>query len=234
MTKWRYQNNRYDFWPPEFKWQWPTADTADILNVHGMTALDEIVLPHVTDHRICVQAGGYMGIWPKRLSLVFDTVYTFEPTRDAYACLVANCPEENIVHQNAALGHKWKTVNMRQISNPGNFGGNFVEEGGTIPVVRIDDLELPSCGLLMLDVEGSELAVLKGAAETIAAYRPVIALEDKNVQAKRYGHVQGVVESHLRRKHKYVTHCRFGARRRAIGRLRGNKDVLCLPSSAEK
>jgi hypothetical protein len=42
---------------------------------------------------------------------------------------------------------------------------------------RIDDLNLPSCDLIHLDVEGYEAAALQGAIETIKKFKPVVIIE---------------------------------------------------------
>jgi hypothetical protein len=52
-------------------------------------------------------------------------------------------------------------------------------------VIRIDDLELPGCDFLQLDIEGYEYNALMGATETIAKYRPLIMYEAKG-KAKKY------------------------------------------------
>jgi hypothetical protein len=46
-----------------------------------------------------------------------------------------------------------------------------------VPVKRLDDLRLDDVGLIKIDVEGHELAVLRGAADTIARNRPALLLE---------------------------------------------------------
>lgn len=46
-----------------------------------------------------------------------------------------------------------------------------------VPVKRLDDLRLDGVGLIKIDVEGHELAVLRGAAETLRRNRPVILVE---------------------------------------------------------
>lgn len=46
-----------------------------------------------------------------------------------------------------------------------------------VPVKRLDDLQFADVGLIKIDVEGHELAVLRGAAETVRRNRPVILVE---------------------------------------------------------
>lgn len=46
-----------------------------------------------------------------------------------------------------------------------------------VPVKRLDDLGLDDIGLIKIDVEGHELAVLRGAAETLARNRPAVLVE---------------------------------------------------------
>jgi hypothetical protein len=53
--------------------------------------------------------------------------------------------------------------------------------------MRIDDMHLPSCDLIQLDIEGYELFALQGAQRTIEQYRPVIMIEWYEPWAERYG-----------------------------------------------
>jgi FkbM family methyltransferase len=55
-------------------------------------------------------------------------------------------------------------------------------DGGTVqsievPVKRLDDLRLGDVGLVKIDVEGHELAVLRGATDTLARNRPAVLVE---------------------------------------------------------
>lgn len=46
-----------------------------------------------------------------------------------------------------------------------------------VPVTRLDDLHLHNVGMIKIDVEGHELAVLQGAADTLLRNRPAVLLE---------------------------------------------------------
>ena len=69
-----------------------------------------------------------------------------------------------------------------------NRGALQTRPTGLVPVMAIDQLALPACDLIMLDIEGDELPALRGAVQTINRYRPVIVAEDKGL-----GHRKGVV-----------------------------------------
>lgn len=139
------------------------------------------VLEHVREKRVAVQAGGNLGIFPKALARVFETVYTFEPAPDLFAKLMSNAPEKNIIKFQAALGNVPKLVGLSRVRRDGKAenheGITHVAGDGNIPTVRIDDLWLPVVDLLYLDVEGYELFALWGAHDTIQRCRPVIAVE---------------------------------------------------------
>ena len=66
-------------------------------------------------------------------------------------------------------------------------GGNFAVEK-TVPVdtVRLDDVE--GCArpdLIKIDVQGGELGVVLGAADTLRRCRPVVVVEQKGFDARR-------------------------------------------------
>ena len=46
-----------------------------------------------------------------------------------------------------------------------------------MPVKRLDDQHLDNVGLIKIDVEGHELAVLHGAADTLTRNRPAVVVE---------------------------------------------------------
>ena len=144
-------------------------------------------LEHVKRFDTVVQAGGYCGIYPRLLANHFRAVYTFEPDAINFYLLNLNCNDgkgsilENVIKFQAALGSHSEMVSV-QHNNATNYGMHTVQHtlGSIVPTLVIDDLHLPSCDLMILDVEGGEYSILTGAIHTIDQYRPVISVEDTN------------------------------------------------------
>lgn len=130
----------------------------------------------------CVQAGGNLGIFPKYLAREFETVYTFEPDPELFAALSFNARERNIVKLQAAVGNTRGPVAVECSRRDGSAravheGLTHVTGKGTLPCLRVDDLALPVCDLIYLDVEGWEYFALQGAVDTVRRCRPVIGVE---------------------------------------------------------
>jgi FkbM family methyltransferase len=138
------------------------------------------------EKRVAVQAGGCLGIFPKRLAQSFATVYTFEPSPALFPKMVQNAQEPNIVRFQAALGEQSSFISVSQVRRDDKTnhheGITHVSGPGVIPMLRLDDLKLVTCDLLLLDLEGGELDALRGAQETLRRCRPVVSVEiNKNL-----------------------------------------------------
>jgi len=101
---------------------------------------------------------------------------------------------DNLEIYHAALGDKSGTAALNRISY--NCGAHYLTDGAEFHVMTIDSLDLDSCDLIQLDVEGFELNALKGAQKTIGAFHPVIMVEDKGL-SNRYGSMKGDIEKWL-------------------------------------
>lgn len=174
---------------------WPATDFGAAAVLFNDAKGIERVVKHCIGRDVVVQAGGNCGIWPRDLSVLFRLVYTFEPDPMNFRCLCANAPAENVIKFNAALGDAHEAVGM--MFRPDNVGAHRVAGAGSIPTLRIDDLALPVCDLIYLDIEGYELKAIKGARETIARCRPVVVVEDKGL-SQHYGTAQGEVVIELK------------------------------------
>lgn len=167
-----------DFW-------WPDADE----DAHGVLLRDvgpavERVLAHTEGRRRIVQAGANVGVYPKALARHFAKVVTLEPDDDNYDCLIRNVAGiDGLSIFRAALGAALGYCTVQ--ANPKNCGAHTVTPApeGEVRVWTIDALgrNWDACDAIWLDVEGSELAALKGAVETILKFSPTIVTEEKGL-----------------------------------------------------
>lgn len=151
----------------------------------GLKDMD-LSIKHCRQRRVCVQAGGHVGLWPMRLAASFDKVYTFECEPLLAECIRRNIlnaqaltPQSlnNIVVSNLALGAFEGEVKMRSAVSAGSWSINPLGKH-TAQQTTIDALCLTECDALFLDVEAYEVEVLQGAANTIKRFRPVIHVEE--------------------------------------------------------
>jgi len=162
------------------KWVWPANDENSWKGQNEHINLVEHVLPHVAEKNIMIQAGGNCGLILSTFIDHFKNVYTFEPDPVNFYCLNQNVTAPHVFKMQACLGESKETVNVQQLVRAGRLhdtGGVHVSGLGKTPTIVIDDLNLPGCDLIQLDVEGYEFKALKGALETIKKYRPVICVE---------------------------------------------------------
>jgi len=178
---------------------WMLANPNDIymgrsLLTYGECAEHEIqfLLQILGEHGLVVEAGSNMGIhttpMARHLAKQNRRLLAFEPQQFVYRQLCANLALNGLNNVTAwpyACGAQTGKVALVEpnYSQPGNFGGVAIAEAGSsgfqVPCVRIDDLvENQDVALLKIDVEGSELKVLKGASALLNRSRPAIYLEN--------------------------------------------------------
>jgi FkbM family methyltransferase len=147
--------------------------------------------------KVAVQAGGHMGVFPRMMSEIFETVYTFEPDLLSFHCLTNNCFKKNIIKFNTALGdgssllyqshYYYGNVGMNNYKVPADnsqpytefFDREYKKEPvvANIPQIAIDDLNLTDCDLVHLDMEGNEHYAFRGMIKTIEKFKPFILFE---------------------------------------------------------
>jgi FkbM family methyltransferase len=172
--------DRYRHWlkknPP---FEWPETDVTGKTHIMAEARAIPEFLKFIPRRGVCVQAGGNVGVYPRRLARDFRTVYTFEPEAKNIEYLERNCSGySNIVSFNAALGATLGNVGLSQYEE-GNVGTFRVTDGETTRRMTIDWLGLAACDLIWLDIEGQEESALEGAAATIDAFKPAIIIEEK-------------------------------------------------------
>jgi len=109
-------------------------------------------------------------------------VYAFEPYPPNHNLLemniAANALEGQVIPTSCALGDTNGCGSLYP-GPPTNLGTTSVSFGiGETPVRTLDSLSIPApIGLLKIDVEGAETAVLRGAVNTIQRWLPDIIVE---------------------------------------------------------
>ncbi len=167
-------------------WWVPSTDTQCLQSVLRDVSTIDSWINHVKNKKVCIQAGGNFGVWPKKFSEIFEKVYTFEPENENWECMTKNLKEyNNIICNKYALGASEGTISM-DIIQPNNSGAHQIKKGTDIKLVTIDSLNLNDVGLIQLDIEGSEHDAILGALDTLKRCSPVVVLELKGL-GKRYG-----------------------------------------------
>ena len=117
------------------------------------------------------------------------------------------------------------------VPDQGNSGCNYLRTDGsqTIKVTTLDAFvqqeRLSNIDLIKIDVEGSEVALLEGARETIERFRPVLMIEVNPSTLQRFSKTSAdLIE--LLGKHRYRMSCAT-----RIGTL---KPLSCLPIYGEE
>ncbi len=157
-------------------------------------AESELYRQVVRPGQVVIDAGANIGVHTLLLSkLAGDQglVYAYEPQRAIYEILCANMAlngRKNARCRCEALGDTAGEICVPPLdydaeTNFGGLGLGGYQGGDKVPVVTIDGLQLPRCDLLKVDVEGMELPVLRGAADTIRKFHPILYVENDRLES---------------------------------------------------
>ena len=172
------------------------AQRIQVQGLHQLLGTDAVL-----DWTLAIDGGAHVGTWSAVMAGYFDRVIAFEPTPETFGMLTENMADfPNVECRNVALMDRHgrismerpeysiklqkafgKKVNDELVSRYAQWSGNAVTEA-----ITIDSLQLSTCGLIKLDLEGAEFLALKGAEQTIARLRPVLVIEVKR-HSHRYG-----------------------------------------------
>ncbi len=161
------------------------------LAVYGEFAEDELELierylkPGMTVLDVGANIGTHATAFAKMVNP--GPVYAFEPHLCNFNILCGNIAmrgTQNVYPQRAMIGsenrmHMLQQVDAEQSANFGSLKALGIESqaGFPTPESKIDSIGLPACDFIKIDVEGAELEVLTGAAETIDKFGPPILAE---------------------------------------------------------
>ncbi len=165
------------------KWRRKTTDGFIIAEVFFGEVYDK--LRPLQEGDVVVDAGAHIGVFTVRASLkVGETgkVYAFEPEHENFEYLSLNTKGlENVEIFERAL---WSSEGSKILYHcKGNTGGHSLfsyngrEAAYEVKTVRLDDIVTGKVDFLKMDVERSELEVLRGAEKILEKYRPYIVAE---------------------------------------------------------
>jgi FkbM family methyltransferase len=144
---------------------------------------------------VAVDGGAHIGVLTVLLASLCPSgrVYAFEPGPDSRGHLIDNVAAnhlDNVVVEDAALYDADGEI-VFAFDEMYPAGSHVDAHGPSVRSVRLDSWArargIERLDLLKLDVEGSELAVLSGAQETIRRFRPVTIVECNPVALRRFG-----------------------------------------------
>lgn len=131
----------------------------------------------IKDWSLAVDGGAHVGGWTRIMAERFQVVHAFEPAPDTFATLSENMAGlTNVRLHNVALMDKRQQGTMR-LDVRSTARKFWPDSDGDMLAVALDEFELPSCGLIKLDLEGCDLFGLQGAVKTIKRHRPFLIVE---------------------------------------------------------
>jgi FkbM family methyltransferase len=131
-----------------------------------------------------VDVGTWWGPWSVWLARRVPQVHAFEPNKTIFESL-CNALPGNVDLQNLALSdHKSHATLWSPVGGRGTEGRSSLlshdHEGWaeqTITTVALDEFGFNNVGFVKIDVEGHELAVLRGSSDLIERERPNVLVE---------------------------------------------------------
>lgn len=132
---------------------------------------------------IAVDVGAWYGPWTRRLATRVRAVVSFEANPKVGAILERAIPANVTLHRSAVSDAPGVVRFHASGSTRGDEGtSRVVVDGGTedtieVPATTLDSLDLRDVRLVKIDVEGHELAVLRGATGLLTTWHPVLVIE---------------------------------------------------------
>jgi FkbM family methyltransferase len=181
----------------------------------------KLIEPHLNNRRTAVEAGVHYGFSIPGLCSRFSHVHTFDFPNDVFDAFCVNMKDRNVknltIHPHGLGEESMDVKNIdrrhRKKFERGTLANSVVDKNTwlrpddesyigetTYQVKPLDELGLVDVDLIVLDTEGYELPVLKGATETIKRCSPVLVVEFH--VKKRLAYQFGYMYKDL---HKYLT-----------------------------
>ena len=140
----------------------------------------EMDLVPFSEAEVIVDCGAFLGdglrLFKEHLT-AWKMFHCFEPDQDNFRILQETCKKyENTKVHHAAVGDYNGTAYFSEGANAGGELQQGNETGQRIEVRMLDSLDLSGVTYITADIEGTEMAMLRGAQRTIERYCPKLAL----------------------------------------------------------
>ncbi len=136
--------------------------------------------------RVAVDVGAWLGPWTRVLSRRASAVHAFEP-QPRLAAHLRKVVGPNVTVHESAVGDAPGEATLVVDEGPGRDALAHLQQAQPsstdpgravrVAVTRLDDVDLGDVGFVKIDVEGHELAVLRGAAQLLERCRPTVLVE---------------------------------------------------------
>jgi FkbM family methyltransferase len=161
--------------------------------------------------RVAIDVGAYIGLHTTLLSRAFREVHAFEPQEEIFRILCGNLvlndcrnvrtrPEPLYDRdawmriappdvQEVPVPQESGQIDYRAISNAAALTFECAPPGspGAVHARTLDSFEFADVGFIKIDAQGADVAVLRGAIDTIKRCRPVISFEFERNLGSRHG-----------------------------------------------
>ena len=194
---------------------------------------------------VVIEAGANMGSFTVPLAKAAGLpgmVYAFEPQLSVFQQLCANLALNDLVNVqafNAGCGAEPGMMHVRRLKPDAvnNFGGYSLdllkgENGPKVRIEKLDEVIDPArLTLIKADVEGMEIAVIRGASGLIAEFRPFLYLEVHEPDAPAlFRELLGLdYQVFWHQPPMFNPDNHFGHRENLFGRI-VSRNVLCVPA----
>lgn len=150
------------------------------------------LLPFLTDRaKASLDIGANLGLFTYDLARLSSHVYAFEPNPFPLRVL-RSVADANVTVLPIAVSDRSGEAELvvpRTAKGWSNNGASLAKSGAadavrlTVACRAIDDLDYRNIGFIKIDIEGHELAALKGMERTLARERPNLFIENERVHA---------------------------------------------------
>lgn len=160
------------------------ADANIDVTTEDIKEMSKIINNHIPKRRTAIDIGCHYGFFTKYLSSVFDNVHAFDFPNDVLKCCRHNLRQcENVTIHDNGIGDTngqvhttdWSKKHKRRA--PLGMHVDPKNSGRIYPIKTLDSFAIPHVDLIMIDTEGYEKHVLKGAESTIKKHKPVLVIE---------------------------------------------------------